>query len=385
MEEEVLEWIHLSDPDIGARELEVVATVMRSPRLSQGPMVEAFEAAFADWVGRNHAVATSSGTAAAWLALRALGIGPGDEVVAPSYSWHQVAHAITLSGARPVFADIDYWSGCLEPAKAAAKITPQTRAILAGNTNGHPAAWKPLRELAERHGMPLIEDSTEAIGSRYAGQVCGSFGDMALFDFSQPSALCCGEGGMIVTDDAELASELRYLRERRAEDRTSVSVGLRVPMQARLSDVSAAIGLAQLERLDGILARRKHVEAWYLAEMQSFEGIKPPYVGDDVDLVNWMVYIVHLGKRFTLSARNQIVEDLDTQAIEAASYSHPLHQQFFYAQQGWKRGQLPDTDRIGDRAIALPFHTHLDAEQVKFIVKTLKETSINIGAGVPIY
>lgn len=385
MEEEVLEWIHLSDPDIGARELEVVATVMRSPRLSQGPMVEAFEAAFADWVGRNHAVATSSGTAAAWLALRALGIGPGDEVVTPSYSWHQVAHAITLAGAKPVFADINYWSGCIEPAKAALKITPQTRAILAGNTNGHPAAWKALRELADSHGLPLIEDSTEAIGSRYAGQMCGSFGDVALFDFSQPSALCCGEGGMIVTDDAELASELRYLRERRAEDRTSVSVGLRVPMQARLSDVNAAIGLAQLERLDGILARRKQVETWYLAEMQSFEGIKPPYVADDVDLVNWMVYIVHLGKRFTLSARNQIVEDLDTQAIEAAAYSHPLHQQFFYAQQGWKRGQLPDTDRIGDRAVALPFHTHLDAEQVKFIVKTLKETSINIGAGVPIY
>lgn len=380
-----LDWIALSDPDMSQRELDLVRAALGSARLSHGPLVEAFERSFARWLGRSHAVAVSSGTAGAWIALRALDIGPGDEVIAAAYSWHQVAHAIALVGAQPVFGDIDYWSGCLSPEKAAARIGPRTKAVIVGNANGHPAAWQSWRELADRHRLALIEDSTEAIGSVYRGRTTGSFGDVSVFDFSQPSALCCGEGGMVLTDDAELAMELRYLRQRRVEDRASVSVGLRVPLQASISEVTAAIGLGQLERLDEILQRRRQVEAWYASEMQSFEGIKPPYRADDVDRVDWMTYVVHLGKRFTASARNQIVEDLQTHAIEVAPYCHPLHQQFFYQQLGCKRGQLPDTERIGDRALALPFHSHLDADEVKFIVKALKEASVNVGAGVPIY
>jgi dTDP-4-amino-4,6-dideoxygalactose transaminase len=190
---------------------------------------------------------------------------------------------------------------------------------------------------------------------------------------------------MIATDDPELASELMYLRLRRIEDRTSVSVGSRVPLQACIGEVTAAIGLGQLERLDDILARRKHVEAWYLSEMQTFEGIKPPYLGADVDEVHWMLYVVHLGKRFTASARNQIVEDMESNAIETAPYSHPLHQQFHYQQLGGKRGQLPDAERIADRALALPLHAHLEEDQVKFVVKTLKDASVNVGAGAAIY
>jgi dTDP-4-amino-4,6-dideoxygalactose transaminase len=201
------DWLLLSDPDVSALEAELVEAALRAPRLSAGRMVEQFEAGFARWLGRAHAVAVPSGTLGTWLALRALGIGPGDEVIASPYGWHQVAHAVTLAGARVVFSDINYWSGCLDPARAASQVTPATRAILAGNVNGHPAAWKELRALADAHGLALIEDSTEAIGSRYRGQPVGRFGDLSVFDFSQPSALCCGEGGMVVTDDAALASE----------------------------------------------------------------------------------------------------------------------------------------------------------------------------------
>jgi len=381
--------IALSEPACAAREIDFVNAVLQSSRWSDGPMLDSFERAFAGWVGRAHAVAVASGTLATWIALRAMGIGAGDEVICASHTWHQVAQAITLAGAVPVFADIDYWSGCLSAEKAAQKIGPRTRAILAGNTNGHPAAWGPLRELADAYRLRLIEDSTEALGSRYRGRNAGCFGDVSVFDFSGPSALNTGAGGMLVTDDDELAHELRYLRERRVTDRASVSIGSWVPLQAGISDLTAALGLAQLAELDTRLAQRKQVEHWYHEEMQSFEGIKPPYVAEDVEEVHWMLYVVHLGKRFTQSARAQMIDDMKSCGIETAPYSHPLHQQFHYMNAGdaigRKRGLLPDTERIGDRALALPLHTLLDADQVRYIVKTLKDTATNVGAGAAIY
>ena len=379
------DWLLLSDPDLSEVEAQLVQAALGEPALSAGRMVQHFENSFAQWHGRKHAVAVASGTIGTWLALRALGIGPGDEVIASPYGWHQVAHAISLTGARAVFADINYWSGCLDPVRAAAQITPATKAILAGNVNGHPAAWKEFRALADQHGLTLIEDSTEAIGSRYRGQLVGSFGDLAVFDFSQPSALCCGEGGMVLTDNDDLAVELRYLRSRSLRDRRSVSVGSRVPMQASISELTAALGAGQLARLDDILAKRKRVEAFYSEQMQTFEGIKPPYVAPDVDEVHWMLYTVHLGKRFTASTCEQIVEDLAEAFIESVVYCHPMHQQFHYVKQGYKRGQFPLVERIADRAVALPFHTHLEADHVKFIVKTMKDSSINVGAGAAIY
>ena len=381
--------ISLFEPECGAQEIELVNAVLQSSRWGDGPMLEGFERAFAGWAGRKYAVAVGSGTLGTWIALRALGIGPGDEVICTSHAWHQVAQAITLAGATPVFADINYWTGSLSPEKAALKITPQTRAILAGNTNGHPADWDALRTLADAHGLKLIEDSTEALGSRYKGRTVGTFGDVAVFDFSLPSALCTGEGGMLVTDDDALIHELRYLRQRRIADRNSVSVGSRVPLQAGMSELTAALGLAQLANLDERLALRKQVEGWYLTHMESFEGVKPPYISVDVDEVNWMLYVVHLGKRFTLSARAQMIDDLASCGIETAAYSHPLHQQFYYMNTGGaigqQRGLLRDTDRIGDRALALPLHTQLDDSQVKYIVKTLKDTATNVGAGAAIY
>lgn len=384
-----IEAISLYEPECGERELQLVNAVLQSTRWGDGPMLESFERAFAGWVGRRHAVAVGSGTLGTWIALRALGIGPGDEVVCATHSWHQVAQAITLAGATPVFADINYWTGCLSPEKAALKITPQTRAILAGNTNGHPADWRALRALADAHGVALIEDSSEALGSRYLGQTVGTFGDVSVFDFSQPSALCTGEGGMLVTDDDALVHELRYLRQRRLSDRHSVSVGSRVPLQAGMSELTAALGLAQLAGLDERLSARKQVEVWYHQQMQSFEGVKPPYLAENVDEVHWMLYVVHLGKRFTASARAQMIDDLRASGIEAAAYSHPLHQQHHYMEAsgaiGHQRGLLRDTDRIGDRALALPLHTQMDATQVQYIVTTLKDTATNVGAGAAIY
>ena len=379
------DWIPLSIADVAEREAQLVGHALQSGRLSSGTMVEAFESVFASFHERKYAVAVSSGMAGAWLALRALGIGPGDEVIASAYSWHHLAHSIAHAGATPVLADIDYWSGCLSPTKAAEKITPLTRAILVGNCNGHPAAWREFRALADAHGIALIEDSSEAIASRYYDDLVGSFGDISIFDLSQPLAISCGEGGMLLTDDARLASELRYLRAHSLADRRSVSVGSRVPLQACLSDVAAAIGIAQMERIYEILARRKAVENCYHEVMQTFEGIKPPYCAEGVSEVHWMLYVVHLGKRFTASARAQLVEDLDDEAVEVAAFCRPLYQQFHYASYGYAKGQLSNCERIADRSLALPFHGFISEDEVRFIVGTLKDAATNIGAGVPIY
>lgn len=377
--------ILLSDPDVSSAELDTVADVLRSPRLSLGPCVEAFEAAFADSLGRRHAVAVASGTLGLLLALQAHGIGTGDEVIATPFAWHQIAHAVVLAGATPVLTEIDYWSGCINPDKLAAKVTPRTRAVLAGNIAGHPAAWGPLRTLAQQHGLLLLEDSTEALGSRYQGRLVGSFGDCAVFDFSQPGLLCCGEGGMVVTDDANTALRLRALRNRKSDERFSVTVTAYLPLQAGMSELAAALGLQQLTRLPQMLLRRKRVEQYYADHILSFEGIKPPYLAPDVDEVHWFLYLVHLGTRFTRSGRDAIVHDLHTAGVEAAAYCQPLHQQRRYVDLGYRRGDFLVTEKVADRALVLPLHVHLSEDQVGFIVQTAKDASINVGAGAAIY
>lgn len=382
---EGVDFIPLSDPDVTTIELEAVGAVLRAPRISGGPVVEAFEAAFSTYLGRRHAVAVASGTIGVVIALQACGIGPGDEVITSAYSFRETAHAILLAGATPVFADIDYWSGAIVPEKVEERITSRTRAILAGNPNGHPAPWDELRDIAARHDLRLIEDSTEAIGSRYKDAPVGTFGDIAIFSFAQPSPLTCGEGGMIVTDDVDIAMGLRRRRSRKLNERASVVVASDAPYEASMSDLSAALGLAQLQRLDAILERRRLTEQLYAAHVQSFEGIKPPYVAPDVTDVNWFLYVVHLGTRFSRSSRDAIARDLGVERVEATAYCQPLHLQRRYFDLGYRRGDLKVTEKIADRAIALPFHTHLTEDHIAFIVETMKDASINVGAGATIY
>jgi perosamine synthetase len=379
------EAITLSDPDITQAELQAVCATLSTSSVSAGPAVAEFEMEFAASVGRRFAIAVASGTIGMLLVLRAYDIGPGSEVIASPFSFRETAHAIALAGATPVFADIDYWAGTLVPAKAEARITPRTRAIMVGNPNGHPAPWDAFRDIATRHRLHLFEDSTEALGSIYQGTCVGGFGDCAVFDFSQPSPLVCGEGGMVVTDDPNIAAGLRRLRARRPEERGSVVLGAITPLQAGMSDLAATLGLAQLRRLDIILAKRKQVELHYLTSVRSFEGIKDPFIAPHVDEVHWFLYIVHLGTRFSRSSRDAIIDDLRTENVQAAAYSVPLHVQPFYFALGMRKGDLLVTEKVADRAIALPFHTHLSAEHVAFIVSTMKDASINVGAGAAIY
>jgi len=195
----------------------------------------------------------------------------------------------------------------------------------------------------------------------------------------------CGEGGMIVTDNDDYASMLRRLRSRRIEERSSVVLGATPPLQAGMSNIAAALGLAQLRRLELLLARRKRVERWYIDYVRSFEGIKDPYIAPDVDQVHWFLYVVHLGTRFSRSSRDSIIDDMRTENVESCAYSQPLHLQRFYFDMGYKRGDLFVTEKVAERAVALPFHAHLTEEQIAFLVGTMKDASINIGAGTAIY
>jgi dTDP-4-amino-4,6-dideoxygalactose transaminase len=377
--------IPLSDPDMTMAELQAVDSVLRSARISNGAIVEQFETEFAAYLGRRYAIAVPSGAIGLHLVLAGKGIGPGDEVIAPSFSFRETAQAIAAIGATPVFADVDYWSGALVAAKAEARITSKTRAILAGNPNGHPADWSSLRALAEKAGLFLIEDSSEAIGSKYKDALVGTFGDASIFDFAQPAPLTCGEGGMIVTDDPDLAMAVKRRRAHALEQRGSVAVTTAPAIQAQISDMTAALGLAQLRRLEEILEKRRTIEHLYGKYVQSFEGIKPPYIGPDVTEVHWFLYVVHLGTRFSKSSRDAIIDDLATEKVEAAAYCNPLHLQRFYIDGGWRRGDLFVTEKVADRAVALPFHCHLTEEQIEFIVATMKDASVNVGAGAAIY
>ncbi len=377
--------IPLSDPDMTMAELQAVDSVLRSARISNGAIVEQFETEFAAYLGRRYAIAVPSGAIGLHLVLAGKGIRPGDEVIAPSFSFRETAQAIAAIGATPVFADVDYWSGALVAAKAEARITSKTRAILAGNPNGHPADWSSLRALAEKAGLFLIEDSSEAIGSKYKDALVGTFGDASIFDFVQPAPLTCGEGGMIVTDDPDLAMAVKRRRAHALEQRGSVAVTTAPAIQAQISDMTAALGLAQLRRLEEILEKRRTIEHLYGKYVQSFEGIKPPYIGPDVTEVHWFLYVVHLGTRFSKSSRDAIIDDLATEKVEAAAYCNPLHLQRFYIDGGWRRGDLFVTEKVADRAVALPFHCHLTEEQIEFIVATMKDASVNVGAGAAIY
>ena len=377
--------IILSDPDISQLEIESVSEVLKSPRISHGSKVEEFEAAFAAFLGRKYAIAVHSGILGLMISLQAKGIGMGDEVIASPYAWHQISHAIAHCGATPVFSEIDYWSGTLDLAKAAAKITSGTRALLVRNTNGHPAPWDEFTQLSRARDLLLIEDSTEAIASVYKGKQVGSFGDLSIFDFSQPGPLVCGEGGMIVTDDSQLCSALRQIRNRRQDERFSVIAGARVPWGCVMSDVTAALGLVQLQRIDRILERRKQVEDFYYDHVRSFEGIKDPYIAQDVGEVHWFLYLIHLGTRFSRSGRDAIIHDLHTEGVESAAYCQPAHLQQYYQKVGYRKGNFLVTEKVADRAIVLPFHGHLTEDQVGFIVKTTKDASLNVGAGSAIY
>lgn len=248
--------VPLSEPDITDSEIDAVTRVLRGTRLSLGPELQRFEEAVAQRAGTTHAVAVSSGTAGLHLCVRALGIGPGDEVIVPSFTFIAAANAARFEGAIPVFVDIDPDTLNVDPACVEAAITPRTRAILAVHTFGLPARMDAILAIAQRNGLPVIEDACEAIGAEIAGRPAGSFGRAAVFAFYPNKQITTGEGGVVVTNDAELAAMVRALRNQGRFETDAWHQHSIVGFNYRLSDISAALGRAQVQRLDEISTLR---------------------------------------------------------------------------------------------------------------------------------
>jgi perosamine synthetase len=362
--------IPLSQPDITEAEIEAVAAVLRTPRLSLGPKLEEFEQAMAKYIGVSHAVAVNSGTSGLHLCIRALGIGEGDEVIVPSFTFIAAANAIRYESAKPVFIDIDPLTLNLDPEKIEAAITPRTRAIMAVHTFGCPAAMDAILEIAERHSLVVIEDACEAIGADYKGRKAGSLGRAGVFAFYPNKQITTGEGGMIVTGDSDLATRMRALRNQGRYDSEDWLQHAEVGYNYRISEINCALGIGQLERIEEILSKRAAVAHAYQHELENIsELILPPICIPDIR-ISWFVYVIRLAGQFTAQHRDALMTILQKEGIGCTRYFAPIHLQPSYAH--WKHTKLPVTESHSARTLALPFFNNLSELQIKEVGETLR-------------
>ncbi len=379
--------IPLSQPDITEREIEAVVDVLRSGRLSMGPRQARFEEMVAERAGRRHAVAVSSGTAGLHLVLLALGIGPGDEVITTPFSFIASSNAILYVGAKPVFVDIDARSLNMDPQKVEAAITPRTKAILAVEVFGNPAHMARLAQIAQAHEIPLIEDCCEALGGKWNGRPVGSFGRAGVFGFYPNKQITTGEGGMIVTDDERLADICRSLRnqgrpvsdneiqEHDPANRTGTwLMHERLGYNYRLSEIAAALGIAQMERLDEMLTARRQIAAAYMSRLMDWEDlILPDCSPEEAGERSWFVFVVRLNDRYGHAERDRIIAGLRRHDVGAANYFPCIHLQPFYRQQfGYQKGDFPIAESVSQRTIALPFYNRMDEMAIELVVQTFK-------------
>lgn len=362
--------IPLSSPDILESDIEAVAEVLRSPRLSLGPMAEAFESAMASYVGIEHAVAVSSGTAGLHLCIRALNIGPGDEVLVPSFSFIAVANCVRYEQVTPVFVDIDPVTLNLDPAKIEAAITPRTRAILIVHTFGIPADMDAIESIATRHNLFILEDACEAIGAEYQGRKAGSFGHAAVFAFYPNKQITTGEGGMVVTRDAAMATRIRALRNQGRYPSDDWFQHSELGYNYRISDINCILGLRQIQRIESILKQRESVALAYSQRLATNSRLLLPPKSLPYRRISWFVYVLRLADSFTRQHRDIILQELTARGIGCGRYFAPIHLQPAYT--NWRTPpSLPVTESCADRTIALPFFNRLAEDQVQQVCDAL--------------
>ncbi len=360
MTDAAIDKIPLAKPVIGDRELELVGQVLRSGQLSLGSMLTRFERDWAERAGVAHAVACSSGTAGLHACFHALGLGPGDEVVVPSFSFVASANAILFTGATPVFVEVDPQTFNMDPAAVEAAITPRTKAIEIVDIFGYPAALPDLVDIAHRHGLAIVEDACQAIGGDYDGRPYGTFGHPTVLAFYANKQMTTAEGGIVLTDDDDLARMLRSLVNQGRSDDGAWLVHARLGFNYRMSDVHAAIGVAQLERLDDMLADRARVAASYQWRIAEIDGVTPMYEGPQRR--SWFVYAPRLDADLD---RNAVIGALDARGVQAKPYLPCIHLQPFYQEvHGYRPGHLPVTEAISASTIALPFFPEMTEAQV---------------------
>jgi dTDP-4-amino-4,6-dideoxygalactose transaminase len=361
--------IPLAGPLIDERDEELVLDVLRSGWLSLGPMGPRFEEAFATYVGSRHAAAVSSGTAGLHLCMRLAGVGPGDEVITSPYSFAASANCAIYVGATPVFADIDSRTLNLDPAAVEASVSERTKAVVAVDIFGYPCELDPLLEICEQHGLAFVQDSCEALGAEYKGQRLGSHGHPAVFAFYPNKQMTTGEGGVVTTGDDEEHALLVSLRNQGRGDSGGWLHHVRLGYNYRLDDMSAALGLGQVEKLDHLLAARAEVAERY-AELLESVDVETPAADDADHTRSWFVYVVKLPARLD---RDRVIAELDRAGVASAPYLPSIHLQPYMRERfGFAEGLCPVSEDASRRTLALPFFPQLERDDQERVVEALR-------------
>ena len=369
MTEAAVRRVPLSRPFLDEREEELVLEVLRSGRLSLGPVIERFEETFAERVGAPYAAAVSSGAAGLHLLSHLAGFEPGDEVITSPISFVATANCFIYDGATPVFADVDERTLNLDPAAVAAAITKRTRGIVAVDMFGYPCELDELRALADEHGLALVLDSCEALGAEYRGRAVGSHGVPAAFGFYPNKQITTGEGGIVTTHSEDEWLAVKSLRNQGRSYDSRWFHHVRLGFNYRLTDLQAAVGLAQLEKLDEILALRREAADRYTRLLAGVGGVEPLAADDSDHVRSWFVYVVKLAAeldRETISGR------LAEQGIEAGHYVPCVHlQPYMRERYGFAEGVCPVAEDAARRTLALPFFTGIAADDQERVVDAL--------------
>ena len=368
------DFIPVNEPLLDGNEKRYLAECIDTGWISsEGPFVQRFEQAFAARMGRKHGIAVTNGTAALDAAVAALGIGPGDEVILPTFTIISCILQIVRAGATPVLVDSDPRTWNLDVTQIEAKITPRTKAILVVHLYGLPVDLDPVLALAERHDLKLIEDAAEAIGQTYRGRPCGSFGDLSTFSFYPNKHITTGEGGMLLTDDDDLAETCRGLRNLCFKPGKRF-VHERLGWNLRMTNLQAALGLAQLERLDEFIARKRAMGAAYTERLREVPGLQLPLAATDYAANVYWVYGVVLDEALGFDAE-EAMRRLGAMGIGTRPFFWPMHEQPVLRGMGLFVGEeYPVSERLARRGFYLPSGVALTAEELERVTKAVRES-----------
>jgi dTDP-4-amino-4,6-dideoxygalactose transaminase len=373
--------IPLSNPDITDKERQAVMEVLNTPNLSLGPKLPEFEEMFAKYTGVKHAVAMSSGTAVLHCIVKGFSLGAGDYVLTTPFSFISTANSLLFEEAEPIFVDIDEASYNLTPEKVEAvylelpqEIQQRVKGVSYVDVFGVPGDGIGFEALGKKYGWKIIDDSAEALGSMQRGRKCGSFGDAGLFAFYPNKQITTGEGGILLTDDEDLFEMSKSLRNQGRDVGAGWLQHARLGYNYRISDINCAMGIAQLERIDQIVAKRKKVLETYYHYFQELisEGLLiPQQVPQDCEHSPF-VCVLRLADSYDSKDRDALLAHLRQQGIGCSNYFTPIHLQPHYQELGWQEGDMPITEKVSQRTIALPFFNNLQEEQIKTVTGAVK-------------
>jgi perosamine synthetase len=380
--------IPMSSPDLNDADRQAVMDVLNTPILSMGRHIIEFESAFCNYTGRAHAIAVNSGTAGLHLCVRAAGIQAGDFVLTTPFSFVASSNVLLFEQAIPVFVDIDPRTGNIDPAliaDAASKLQdylPATvkrtagseglKAILPVDVFGQPADMDAINEVANQHGVQVIEDSCEALGAEYNHRQAGTLGDYGVFAFYPNKQITTGEGGMIVTDDAEAADLMRALRNQGRAVGDTWLQHTHLGYNYRLDEMSAALGATQLLRLDELLSKREQVADWYESRLSEIPGIELPHIEPSTTRMSWFVYVVRFDAKID---RDMLAKRLEARGVPVRPYFLPIHLQPYMRERfGYRPGEFPITEDLGRRSLALPFSGVMTEAQVEEVSRAIRDT-----------